>query len=362
MQNMHGFLIGRITLLFGGNDEDDVLRGELSASALDTHGFLWVASDELAGVSRLQPHQRGVFDSQRFFNLAGAFALPNGEEEIDIEGMDCADGHLWLTGSHTSTRKKVKPGKSEHKNLQRLARVERNPNRFVIGRVCIGNGALVAEATPARLSTTVTGNALTDALQDDPHLGPFLRIPRAEGESVQLATKENGFDIEGLAVRGSRVFLGLRGPVLRGWALLLEIEPVETGSAELTLGPIGPHGRAYRKHFVELAGRGIRDLLWQGEDLLILAGPTMDIPGLQTLYQLRGTGELDSDSITAVDAGRLTRLFDLAAPREGDKAEGLARYDGLGEPGLLVVYDSPRAERLVGEAGVLADVFRVPEN
>ena len=36
--------------------------------------------------------------------------------------------------------------------------------------------------------------------------------------------KDNGIDCEGLAVAGDRVFIGLRGPVLRGWAMIIELQ------------------------------------------------------------------------------------------------------------------------------------------
>ena len=66
----------------------------------------------------------------------------------------------------------------------------------------------------ARLAGGRKNDALTRALRDDPHLGPFLSIP----------SKDNGFDIEGLAAApNGRLFLGLRGPVLDGWACILEI-------------------------------------------------------------------------------------------------------------------------------------------
>src|SRR5262249_43259516 len=69
------------------------------------------------------------------------------------------------------------------------------------------------------------GSDLTDALAKDKHMRAFLSIPG----------KDNGFDIEGLAVVGDRIFIGLRGPVLRGWALILELELKEAEGKASTL-------------------------------------------------------------------------------------------------------------------------------
>ncbi len=46
---------------------------------------------------------------------------------------------------------------------------------------------------------------------------------------VPIPGKDNGFDIEGLAVREDRLLLGLRGPVLRGHAFVLELSLEQDG-------------------------------------------------------------------------------------------------------------------------------------
>ena len=110
--------------------------------------------------------------------------------------------------------------------------------------------------TAAQLRGNDQGNALTEALRGDEHPESFLAIPG----------KDNGFDIEGLAVAGERLFMGLRGPVLRGWAVMLEVELEEDNDQPCTLrlNAIGPSDRLYRKHFLHLGGLGIRDLCAQG--------------------------------------------------------------------------------------------------
>ena len=56
---------------------------------------------------------------------------------------------------------------------------------------------------------------------------------------MPLPGKDNGLDVEGIAVAGPRVYLGLRGPVLRGWATIVEIA-VTPGDkpSQLVLGPL----------------------------------------------------------------------------------------------------------------------------
>ena len=357
-----GFLIGRVSLRFKAQNPDADLRRDLSAVALDDSGTLWLGADEGTGIERLSPAEGGGFDDHEHFDLAGAlgFKPSNRQDEIDIEGMDIVDGTLWLTGSHTSTRKKPK-GEDDAEDLKRLTKVSRKPNRYVVGRVDLSGGR--PSQTAASLPMNDDGNALTEALRKDPHLGPFLHLPGPKEKSIQLASKENGFDIEGLAVHGDRVFLGLRGPVLRGWvAILLEIEPKDGKKGALTLKKIGPKDRRYRKHFVNLGGMGVRDLCWSGDDLLILAGPTMDLTGLQTVWRLRDAADLNDDSITDGKNGRLTHLFDLPIVRGADKAEGIAIYDDLGEPGLMVLYDAPSEGRLLDDTTFIGDVYRLPKS
>lgn len=205
----------------------------------------------------------------------------------------------------------------------------------------------------ARLMGGDRGNVLTEALRFDPHLAPFLAIP----------SKDNGFDVEGLAVRGDRVLLGLRGPVLRGWAVVLELELEEVGTGLLGLRPIGDQGAPYRKHFLDLRGLGLRDMCLHGDDLLVLAGPTMDLDGPAGVYRWRDALGADAPSLLGKDD--LEQLLEVpygtGEHAAQDHPEGLCvfRESEQGEPALLVVYDAPDAHRTQGEAGVRADVFHL---
>ena len=73
---------------------------------------------------------------------------------------------------------------------------------------------------------------------------------------MSIPSKDNGLDIEGLAVKEGRLLLGLRGPVLRGWAIIIEIEPFESEAGVLELKEIGEDGAKYKKYFLDLNGLG----------------------------------------------------------------------------------------------------------
>ena len=96
---------------------------------------------------------------------------------------------------------------------------------------------------------------------------------------MSIPGKVNGFDIEGLAVNGTRLLLGLRG-----WSVVLEIE-VELCGDYLRLAPLDDTGILIRKHFLPLDGLGVRDLHFCGDDLFILAGPTMALDGEIRIYK-----------------------------------------------------------------------------
>jgi hypothetical protein len=294
----------------------------------------------------------------------------DGEElEIDIEGMDIENGCLWLTGSHSSKRRRprLKGGPAD-----RLAKAETEASRFLIARFPLDGAGRPAGGGAAVLPLVerdgLPGNALTDVLADDPHLAPFLR-PAVAGrgqQRVPLPGKDNGLDIEGLAVRGGRLWLGLRGPVLRGWAMLLGLAIDGSTPGRLALAPAGRDGRGYRKLFLHLGGMGIRDLCFDGDDLLILAGPTMDGDGTAAVWRLDAPDELDDETLVGTSDDftnhpeRLERLFALPATAGCDKPEGLTLFAAGGETAALVVYDEPCPGRRPDEGTVYADLFRLP--
>jgi hypothetical protein len=342
------------------------LRDGLSV-AVQIGNSLWLANDETTSVERLNIQTAAAgqvvqCNEHRSFSLLDLLNLPlkDPEAEIDIEGVAFApeSGYLWLTGSHSLKRKKPEVDRTAEKNIKRLSTVTADGNRFTLARIPLvrqPDGDVLARKVDADARTAAllrgdeTGNDLTTEIAADDQLRDFLRIPG----------KDNGFDIEGLVVIGSRLLLGLRGPVLRGWAVLLEIEPeLSAGSTDtLVLKKIGPNGRRYRKHFLALNGLGIRDLCMQGDDLLILAGPTMDLDGPVTVFRWRGGFTADGESVIFAD--QLESVLDIPFGQGDDHAEGMCLFQSgeATEPSLLVVYDSAAQGRKHGETDVEGDLF-----
>lgn len=346
---------GQVELRFHGHVVHT--GNHVNLSAIRTEGrYLWLAGDETATVERLTLDDAAEPKSgaeQRSFALHDLVDLPGPpEDEADLEGIARAGGWLWVTGSHSLVRKQVKPHHSEAKAYKRLSKVRREPNRFVIARIAVqsdadGGPELVRVADDGRRSGVIGAPGaenLTDLLVDDEHLAPFLAIP----------SKDNGLDVEGLAVHGATLYVGLRGPVLRGWAVVLEVLPVPDPAdpTRIMLGEFGD-GTRYRKHMLDLGGLGVRDLCPDGDDLLVLAGPSMALSGPVRVYRWHGAAHTDT--------GRIVRGDDLSVETEiehgvgVDHAEGIALLADSADARLLVVYDSPADHRRPTHESVLAD-------
>jgi hypothetical protein len=370
---------GTIQLRFGQASQDAATHTNLSAVRSDGR-VLWLAGDETATVERLIPDdasEPSEYAGQATFRLADFVALPGPDEreEADIEGLARSGHFLWAVGSHSLRRKQIRTqtrqqtkDKDKHvgaKALNRLARVTPQANRQILARIPIaevaGLPSLVAETVVGgkRLRAAVLGSRgddLREMLRDDKHLAPFLPIPG----------KDNGLDIEGIAVREDRVYVGLRGPVLRGWAFVLELrphaDPDKPGRLRLRkfddADAAASAGATYRKHALDLDGLGVRDLCPLGDDLLVLAGPTMDLDGPVRVYRWHGACQTDQAAV--VRGAALTREADVPHGDGDDHAEGIALIGPPERPQLIVVYDSPSSARRPSPDTVLADLIELP--
>ena len=330
-------MVGTVDLeITGAGDKDELSLSGVAAAGSD---HLFVVPDEGGSVLRLARHGGG-------FRLDGTHPVADlvpvaGEpgDEIDLEGLDVAGEELWLAGSHSAVRTRIRKTAPVAAIPRLLATVERPAARRLLARIPLvdtGKGA-----QPARSATRADGTVQTalslvpdglhTALLDDPHLGPFLTLP----------SKDNGLDIEGIAAVGDQLLLGLRGPVLRGWAVLLTITPRPSDiPGRFAIDPP-------ITHFLDLAGLGVRDLARSGDDLLVLAGPTMLLDGPSRILRIRGAGVRPPARV--LRAGDLEQVGpDLAVGVGADHPEGITVLDRPGGPRLLVVYDSPTGSRVHG--------------
>lgn len=309
---------------------------------------LFLGADECAGLEILHRTADGYAEHRRA-QLSTAFDLPGGDTEMDIEGITICDGWLWVVGSHSLTRKKPKKGRPlDPKGVARLATLKDNHNRMFLGRlplrpldggrwdVCLSEDE---GRRPQMLPVGKHVSPFFKLLRDDPLIGPFAAIP----------SKENGVDVEGLIVDGRRVGLGLRGPVINGWALVVEVEVHGDGHSLRLEGDL-------RRHFLDLGGLGVRDLKRRGDDVLILAGPTMKLDGPVRVFCWRGWNPVaEHDDLLH----RPDLVLELPFGSGFDHPEAMAAMSHDGAEALLVVCDSPGQNRLSGSR-VLADVYPMP--
>jgi hypothetical protein len=211
-----------------GSTKTDRARALICNTSASTQAgyHLELALDEGRTIERLS--WTGCrFGTAESFDLAKYFDLPKGSPEIDIDALHIAGRDLWIAGTHSRAREPPKQGQEPNDPadaddpadpLARMAKIKVDRRRYLLGRLELtADGADIAspadKAAPC-LEFTAAGNSLTEQPRNDEHLAPFLRRP----------DKENGPDIGGPAVKGNRLLLGLRGPITRGIAVVLETE------------------------------------------------------------------------------------------------------------------------------------------
>jgi hypothetical protein len=327
--------------------------GDLSA-AVRVGRTLFLGSDEGVHLELLEVGDV-LWGGHRCLSLASVIDV-DGEAEADIEGLAEDDGWLWVLGSHARTRPKIGAGGEDVIELDRFAKLRDTKERCLLASIPLvpdperGGAVLPVAADGDRRAGLMRqgrgGNALARAIAKSPLLRPFTRVP----------AKEGGIDLEGIAVAGSRVAIGLRGPVPRSFAALIEITVERKRSGRLKLAG----GLSIR--LLDLEGLGIRDLKRWRDDLLILAGPTTGLDGPCAVYRWPGWLHDPPRDTRSVRLHRPERIIELPFGRGNDHPEGLALVEADdGRQQLLVVCDTPAADRLDAQERTIAcDLFNLP--
>ena len=267
----------------------NVLESEDISGVAVVGEFAVIVSDEVKNPTVVQVLKRQGAGYRTFADVQ----LPT-EDEVDLEAVAVDGSTVYVTGSHAWTRK-IKNGAIEDP--------ERKRSREQFFRF-----KLDATGTPGPVEGP---KSLRPAIKAHPVLSGFLGI----------ASKENGIDIEGLAVKDGQMYFGFRGPVLRdGWVPIL----VTTWDDPETIDI----------RYVQLDGRGIRDIAAVNPGFLILAGPAGDGDTSFRVYYWNGENQLSSGP----DA-KPQRLAEFADLGQG-KPEGLAVLNAQGKKyELLIVCD-----------------------
>jgi hypothetical protein len=309
-------IVARLTLDYGEATTPELLRN-LSGIAHDGDR-LWTVGDEARTVECLARTDGGFRLAQKYVLDDIIAAIPgfDSRDELDIESVDFADGRLWLCGSHCRVRRK--PEADDMVNAELRSR----PSRCILAAVKLKPDGIwpgAAKALPFKGDRSLRAH-----LAANPYLRPFLELP----------SKENGLDIEGLVIRTGKALLGLRGPLVDSVAITVALEldrDFQIAGSKL--------------HFLDLEGLGVRDLARDGDDVFVLAGPVSAAQGPFKLYRW-----------TPRTTGKIQKPTDLFTwPASAEKPEGLCLYQHDGRGGLLVVYDSPDPAARIDDTRYAAD-------
>lgn len=295
-------LAGQVVLDFGSS-EGTLLRNLSGCTVMGA--TLWTVADEGRTIERLALEVDEYRLSSRFTLDKFIQNIPGDpDNELDLESLESDGSFIWLCGAHCRVRRKPEPNEIINQEIR-----ERKSRR-ILARLSLdetGTHPIDARSIPFE-----GPGSLRSVLESDPFLSPFRELP----------TKENGIDIEGVAVVGQRVFVGLRGPVVGGLAVVVELSIDQ--SFRVT---------SARPFFLNLGGLGIRELTRDATSLLVLAGPVGEAHGSFELYRWTpGVGSVP----------RKVYVWGTSI----EKPEGLCWSQIGGEQGLLVLYDSPNDMRV----------------
>jgi hypothetical protein len=357
------------TIRFEGLDEKKYkdLRENVSGIVVNDE-ILVIGADEKASIQVLEKIEGD--GNKKVYKVTEDITLDKDpkKDEIDIEALAADDDRLFVVGSHSAKRKRVmslddlkkaqeeepekfgKPGDARHckenGDQDESKDPEKNPGCWKWNRKRLTE----TKPEPDRkrllvLETEKNGKPKAETVQDLPLADIIAQHDVLAGFS-EIPSKENGVDIEGLAVDGDKLYVGFRGPVLRGPYAVVLVVKWEEREGKYALKP------KYKTRYLDLDGRGIRGMSTIDDrdlrnridgDVLVLAGPVGDAPTGWVIYSWDG-----KDSIPGLGRGaaddHVKALCRIPPPKKFPlaKAEGVAVLPSKDEDkiGFMIVYDS----------------------
>ncbi len=257
-----------------------------------------IGADEGGGVQVALLSRRN-----RRLDILQSVSLLGSGDEIDIEGIAAADDCYYITGSHGVAKKSG----------------ERQSKRYTICRLRVDAGM----GTPVDEPVAVA--SLGSILESDETLGPYFARP----------LQQKGVNVEGLAFRDGRLFVGLRNPNLDGFAFVLEV-----GADEVFANASQPD---YVLHKLQLGeGLGIREIVTAKQGFLLIAGNAGSEPSdafPQAQDYLKGRGYL---IYRWPGEGREVQKIG-AIPDPPGKAEAMTILEeSTTSTTVLILFDGPR--------------------
>lgn len=286
----------------GDVDEDE----DLSSIACISKRRCLVGADEGRKVQVVE-----LSRSARTLEVAADVPLVASGEEIDIEAITTQGHYCYITGSHGLSKKEG----------------EMQPNRFKIFRLKVDPGTAMPDGrleagtqTPANLQVA----SLSRILRSDAVLREYFLKP----------LQHKGVNIEGLAVKKNKLYVGFRSPNLRGHAYVLEIEVQDV---------FAPTSRTdYKLHELAIGrGYGIREIVAAKSCLLIIAGNSGSEPSEK--YPEAENYDEDRSFVMFSWDGRGSEVHRIGRiPRATGKAEAMTVLNESSEQiEVLVLFDGP---------------------
>jgi hypothetical protein len=243
----------------------------------------------------------------QLFSIEGTTLVPGavvrlregGGGDPDLEGVAFDRGFFYATGSHGRSRWANKP----------------NDESYAVFRFAIGKNGRPKGASENSAAGVQFSDRLRAAIRDAHHVRHFYNTP----------LKDNGVNIEGIAVRNGRMHFGFRGPSVDGRGFILSAD------ADALFGKKKLRAKVHALPLGETTG--IRDLAAVRDGVLILSGPVNDQPVIPAVF------------LWNEKTGALKRLGALAIPEayRRHKAETLlVLRDEKKKPyRVLVMFDGP---------------------
>ncbi len=275
---------------------------DLSGIAFISDRFGLIGADESRDVQIVEISRKDkILRARETVSLA-----PSGDE-IDIEGIAAEGNHYYIIGSHGISKKQG----------------EIQGNRYSLFRL----GVDPATGRPTR-PVSLERTSLVGILRSDPTLGEYFGKP----------LQQRGVNIEGLAIRDGRLFVGFRGPNLEGNAFVLEV-----GADDLFAGSSQP---PYTLHKLQLGpGLGIREIVAAKSGFLIIAGNSASEPSEKFVDSVDYDEDREFLLIAWDGAGSEVHKIGTI-PDVSGKAEAMMILEETQDRAtVLILFDGPRQGR-----------------